>query len=44
MPVHLWAGFWVNVVHMNPAVFAYLVPAGQTAMPQGLSLIMVPTW
>jgi uncharacterized membrane protein YphA (DoxX/SURF4 family) len=37
-PVHHWIGFWVNVVHVDPTFFAYLVAAGETAIALGLIL------
>jgi nitrite reductase (NO-forming) len=36
--VHHWIGFWVNVVHVDPTVFAYLVAAGETAIALALVL------
>jgi thiosulfate dehydrogenase (quinone) large subunit len=37
-PVHHWIGFWVNVVHVDPTVFAYLVAVGETAIALALIL------
>lgn len=36
--VHHWIGFWINVVHVDPKVFAYLVAAGETAIAVALIL------
>lgn len=33
-----WIGFWVDVVNVNPHVFAYLVAVGETAVALGLIL------
>ena len=30
--VHHWIGFWINVVGVDPSVFAYLVAIGETAI------------
>jgi thiosulfate dehydrogenase (quinone) large subunit len=37
-PVHHWIGFWINVVHVDPTVFAYLVAAGETSIALALIL------
>lgn len=31
-----WINFWMNIVHVNPQVFAYLVAIGETAVAIGL--------
>ena len=36
--VQSWIGFWTNVVHVDPTVFAYLVAAGETAIAIALIL------
>lgn len=36
--VHHWIGFWLNVVHIDPTVFAYLVAIGETAIALALIL------
>ena len=36
--VHHWIGFWINVVKIDPHVFAYLVAIGETAVALGLIL------
>jgi uncharacterized membrane protein YphA (DoxX/SURF4 family) len=37
-PVHHWIQFWVNVVGVDPTVFAYLVAIGETAIALALIL------
>lgn len=37
-PIHHWIGFWVNVVHVDPTAFAYLVAVGETAIALALVL------
>lgn len=37
-PIHHWIGFWVNVVHIDPTAFAYLVAIGETAIALALIL------
>ena len=34
--VHHWIGFWINVVGIDPTVFAYLVAVGETAIAVAL--------
>src|SRR5450759_4767637 len=34
--VQSWIGFWVNVVNVDPHVFAHLVAIGETAIAAGL--------
>ncbi len=36
--VHHWIGFWINVIKVDPNVFAYLVAIGETAVALGLIL------
>jgi len=36
--VHHWIGFWINVIKVDPHVFAYLVAIGETALALGLIL------
>lgn len=36
--VHHWIGFWINVVGVDPRLFAYLVAVGETAVALGLIL------
>lgn len=36
--VHHWIGFWINVVGVDPHLFAYLVAIGETAVALGLIL------
>lgn len=36
--VHHWIGFWLNVVHVDPTVFAYMVAVGETAIAIALLL------
>ena len=36
--VHHWIGFWINVIKVDPHVFAYLVAIGETAVALGLIL------
>ncbi len=36
--VHHWIGFRINVVHVDPTLFAYLVAAGETAIAVALIL------
>ena len=36
--VHHWIGFWINVVGVDPTVFAYLVAIGETAIAVALIL------
>ncbi len=36
--VHHWIGFWINVIKVDPHVFAYLVAIGETAVALGLLL------
>ena len=36
--VHHWIAFWINVVGVDPHVFAYLVAIGETAVALGLLL------
>lgn len=36
--VHHWVGFWVNVVHVDPTLFAYVVAIGETAIAIALIL------
>ncbi len=31
-----WINFWMNIIHVNPQFFAYLVAAGETAVAIGL--------
>jgi uncharacterized membrane protein YphA (DoxX/SURF4 family) len=37
-PVHHWIGFWVNVVNIDPHVFAHAVAVGETAIALALIL------
>ena len=36
--VHHWIGFWINVVGVDPHLFAYLVAVGESAVALGLIL------
>ncbi len=36
--VQAWINFWINIVQVNPRVFAYIVALGETAVAVGLIL------
>lgn len=36
--VQAWINFWINVVQVNPRIFAYVVALGETAVALGLIL------
>ncbi len=34
--VQSWLSFWMNIIHVNPQIFAYLTAIGETAVAVGL--------
>lgn len=36
--VHGWISFWIDIINVNPTLFAYLVALGETAVGLGLLL------